>query len=90
MSMICKQCAESFPSNQPYDVFELRRHKMLPADIDGLTHSDQLEDAGVFCSRKCLADYIRATEQSGIFDLSALRKKHGIVPGAADAGKDQK
>lgn len=25
MSMRCKQCAESFPSNQPFDVFELRR-----------------------------------------------------------------
>ena len=45
MSMRCKQCGESFPKNQPFDVFELRRHKMLPADSDGMTHSDQLEDA---------------------------------------------
>lgn len=88
--MVCKQCAESFPSSQPYDVFELRRHKMMPADATGMMHTDHLEDAGVFCSRKCLGDYIRATEQSGIFDLSALRKKHGIVPGGADPGKDQK
>ena len=80
MSMQCKQCGESFPRNQPYDVFELRRHKMLPADSDGMTHSDQLEDAGVFCSRKCLADYVRSAEQSGVFDLSALRKQHGIEP----------
>ena len=57
---------------------------MLPTDANGLTHSDHLEDAGVFCSRKCLGDYIKSTEQSGIFDLTALRKKHGIVP------KDQK
>ena len=28
MSMRCKQCGESFPKNQPFDVFELRRHKM--------------------------------------------------------------
>ena len=34
MSMRCKQCAESFPKNQPYDLFELRRHKFLPADPD--------------------------------------------------------
>ena len=25
---VCKQCAESFPKNQPFDVFEFRRHKM--------------------------------------------------------------
>jgi hypothetical protein len=73
--MRCKQCAESFPKNQPYDVFELRRHKMLPADPDGMTHSDQLEDSGVFCSRKCLADYLRSGEQSGVFDLGGIRKR---------------
>lgn len=77
MNTQCKKCGESFPKNQPFDVFELRRHKMLPADPDGMTHSDQLEDAGMFCSRKCLADYLLARDQSGVFDLSALRKKQG-------------
>jgi hypothetical protein len=78
MNTECKKCGEPFPKNQPFDVFELRRHKMLPADSDGMTHSDQLEDAGLFCSRKCLADYLQARDQSGVFDLSALRKKHGV------------
>ena len=75
MSMRCKQCAESFPKNQPFDVFELRRHKMLPADPDGMTHSDQLEDGGLFCSRKCLGDYLKSGERSGVFDLGGIRKK---------------
>jgi hypothetical protein len=73
--MTCKQCGESFPKQQPYDVFEFRRHKMHPADAEGMTHSDQLEDAGVFCSRKCLADYLKSQDKSGVFDLSAVRKK---------------
>ncbi len=78
--MTCKQCGESFPKNQPYDLYEMRRHKMIPVDAEGLAHSNHLEDAGVFCSKKCVGDYVRSTEQSGIFDLSALRKKHGIEP----------
>lgn len=73
--MRCKQCAESFPKNQPFDVFELRRHKMLPADADGMTHSDQLEDSGLFCSRKCLGDYLKSGERSGVFDLGGIRKR---------------
>ena len=78
MNTQCKKCGESFPRNQPFDVFELRRHKMIPADPDGMTHSDQLEDAGMFCSRKCLGDYLQSRDQSGVFDLSALRKKQGL------------
>jgi len=73
--MRCKQCAESFPKNQPFDVFELRRHKMLPADPDGMTHSDQLEDSGLFCSRKCMGDYLNSGQRSGVFDLGGIRKK---------------
>ena len=77
MSTRCKQCAESFPKNQPFDVFELRRHKMLPADPDGMTHSDQMEDSGLFCSRKCLGDYLRSGERSGVFDLGGRKKQDG-------------
>ena len=73
--MTCKQCGESFPKNQPYDVFELRRHKVLPADADGMTSTVMQEDAGVFCSRKCLGDHIKVADRSGVFDLSNLRKK---------------
>jgi hypothetical protein len=75
MSMRCKQCAESFPKNQPYDAFEFRRHRMLPADSEGMTHSNLIEDAGVFCSRKCLGDFLKSHDKSGVFDLSSVRKK---------------
>lgn len=75
MSMLCKKCGESFETNKPFEVFEFRRHKLLPADSDGMTHADTVEDGGAFCSRKCLSDYLSAAEMSGVFDLSALRKK---------------
>jgi hypothetical protein len=52
----------------------MRRHKMFPSE-DGMAHSDQIEDAGVFCSRKCLGDYLKSHDKSGVFDLSHLRKK---------------
>ena len=75
MSMRCKQCGAGFPTKQPFDLFELRRHKLLPADSDNLTHADVIEDAGTFCSRKCLADYLKVGgDQSGVFDLKSLRK----------------
>ena len=75
MSMRCKQCAEGFPKNQPYDVFEFRRHKMLPADPDGMTHTGVMEDGGMFCSRKYMNDYLSSRDKSGVFDLGGLRKK---------------
>ena len=75
MSMRCKQCGESFPKNQPFDMFELRRSKVLPADAEAMTSSVHLEDAGLFCSRKCLADYLKAGDRSGLFDLGSIRKK---------------
>lgn len=75
MSMRCKQCAESFPKNQPFDVFEMRRNKVLPADADGMTSSVMMEDGGMFCSRKCLGDYLKAGDKSGVFDLGGLRKR---------------
>ena len=75
MSMRCKQCAEAFPKNQPFDMFELRRHKLLPADPDGMTHADTIEDSGIFCSRKCLTDYLGSGDKSGVFDLAGLRKR---------------
>ena len=74
-SIRCKQCSESFPTNQPFDMFELRRNKVLPADANALTSSVHMEDAGLFCSRKCLADYLKGGERSGVFDLGSIRKK---------------
>ena len=75
MSMICKKCGESFPKNQPFDLFEYRRHKFLPADADGMLNADVIEDGGMFCSRKCLTDFLSSDDKSGVFDLSALRQK---------------
>ncbi len=75
MSMRCKQCSESFPKNQPFDLFEMRRHKLLPADPDGMTHTSIVEDGGMFCSRKCLGDYLRSGDKWGMFDLGSMRKK---------------
>jgi hypothetical protein len=75
MSMQCKKCGESLQKDGPFDVFEFRRHKLMPADNEGMTHADALEDGGAFCSRKCLTDYLSAEDKSGVFDLSQLRKK---------------
>ena len=48
---------------------------MLPADSDGMTHSDLIEDGGIFCSRKCVTDYLSSRDKSGVFDLAGIRKK---------------
>jgi hypothetical protein len=69
MSMRCKQCAESFPKGQPFDMWEVRRMHVAPVDADSLATNVNMEDAGVFCSRKCLADYLKAGDRSGMFDL---------------------
>ena len=57
MSMRCKQCAESFPKGQPYDMWEVRRQPVSALDAESMTTTVNMEDAGVFCSRKCLPDY---------------------------------
>ena len=75
MSIRCKKCGEAFPVKQPFDVFEFRRHKLLPADSEGMTNTDTLEDSGAFCSRKCLSDYLSSQDKSGVFNLSKLRDK---------------
>ena len=69
MSMRCKQCAESFPKGQPFDMWEVRRMHVAPGDAESLTTNFNMEDAGVFCSRKCLTDYLKAGDRSGMFDL---------------------
>lgn len=73
--MRCKKCGESFVQTSPYDVYEFRRHKLLPADGDGILHADTIEEAGTFCSRKCLTDYLASHDMSGVFNLSKLRDK---------------
>jgi hypothetical protein len=47
----------------------------LPADTDGIIHTDTLEEAGAFCSSKCLTDHLSSQDMSGVFDLSKLRAK---------------
>ena len=40
-----------------------------------MTHTDVIEESGMFCSRKCLSDFLGSGDKSGVFDLSALRNK---------------
>jgi hypothetical protein len=40
-----------------------------------MLNADVIEDGGMFCSRKCLSDYLSSRDKSGVFDLSHLRKK---------------
>jgi hypothetical protein len=75
MGMQCKQCGESFPKNQPYDLFELRRHNYLPSDAEGTMHNDMMVDGGTFCSRKCLGDYLKSSDKSGLMDLGTMRNQ---------------
>ena len=74
MSMHCKQCAESFPKNQPFDLFELRRHMYLPANPESTMHNAVLEYAGAFCSRKCLTDYLKSRDKATM-DLGSMRNR---------------
>ena len=74
-SMRCKKCGEALYTNGPFDVFEFRRHKLIPADAEGMTNTDTLEDSGAFCSRKCLGDYLSSADKSGVFNLAGLRDK---------------
>jgi hypothetical protein len=73
--MTCKKCGESVVQSEPFSVFEFRRHKLLPADSDGMIHTDTIEEGGTFCSRKCLTDYLSSEDMSGVFDLTQLRNK---------------
>jgi len=65
--MHCKQCGEAFPRNQKYDMWSLRKDHVMPMDAEGLVNSVQLEDAGIFCCRKCIFDYLKPSERSGVF-----------------------
>ena len=66
--MQCKQCGETFSKSEAHDIWELRRQYVAPtAGSD--TGQIYLEDAGVFCSRNCLRDYLGAGNKSGIFNL---------------------
>lgn len=73
MSMRCKQCGEPFPKGQAFDMWEIRRQQVSPADSEGIVSTVHMEDAGVFCSRKCLTDYLNAGDRSGMFDLGGRR-----------------
>jgi hypothetical protein len=74
MGMQCKKCGEDFPKSQPFDLFEFRRHTYIPADPQGTTHSDMVGDGGMFCSRKCLGDYLNASEDASL-DLGSMRNR---------------
>ncbi len=74
MSMRCKHCGEPFPIGQPFDMFELRRQHVIPNSVETATSTVHYEDAGIFCARKCLTDYLKGGDKSGLFDLG-MRKK---------------
>jgi hypothetical protein len=72
--MQCKKCGEDLQKNGLFEVFEFRRHKLMP-DADGMAHADALEDGGAFCSRKCLSNYLSSEDKSGVFSLTKLRER---------------
>lgn len=69
MSMKCRHCGEGFPKGQSYSVFEMKKQQVMPSDAEGQIVSVVLEDGGVFCSRKCLMDNLKAADKSGVFGL---------------------
>jgi hypothetical protein len=66
--MRCKQCGEAFSKTEAYDIWELKR-QFVQHDQGGITTHVHTEDAGVFCSRTCVKDYLRTGDKSGVFDL---------------------
>jgi len=65
--MFCKHCGEAFPRNHAFDVWSIRKERVVPADTEGVVNNVLLEDAGIFCSRKCIFDYLKPAERSGVF-----------------------
>jgi len=66
--MRCKQCGEAFSKTEPFDIWELKRQYVQPSTDTPAAHV-HTEDAGVFCSRTCVKDYLRTGDKSGVFDL---------------------
>ncbi len=66
--MRCKQCGEPFSKVESYDAWEVKRQFVQP-NPDGSGAHVHLEDAGVFCSRNCLADYVKSGDKSGVFNV---------------------
>lgn len=75
MTLPCKKCGEPIAKEEPFSVFEFRRHKLLPSDSAGMIHTDTIEEGGTFCSSKCLTDFLAGSDMSGVFDLTKLRQK---------------
>jgi len=66
--MQCKQCGEAFSGTEAHDIWELRRQYVAPYK-EGESRKLYLEDAGVFCSRGCIREYLGGGNKSGIFNL---------------------
>ena len=66
--MRCKTCGEPFPKGKSYDVWEIKRQYVEP-DQTGESAHVHVEDAGVFCSRSCVKEYLRSGDRSGVFGL---------------------
>jgi hypothetical protein len=54
-------------------MWEVRRMHVAPTGGESRTANVNMEDAGVFCSRKCLADYLKVGDRSGVFDLGGRK-----------------
>jgi hypothetical protein len=54
-------------------MWEVRRMHVSPVDAESLTANFNMEDAGLFCSRKCLTDYLKVGDRSGVFDLGGRK-----------------
>ena len=59
---LCKHCRLAFGLNYRVSVWELR-HSTFESTPDG-TGRVSYEDAGVFCSRACILDYLRKVEEA--------------------------
>jgi hypothetical protein len=66
--MRCKQCGNAFSKTESYDLWQLTRQFVQPDANSPAIHA-HAEDAGVFCSRTCVKDYLRTGDKSGIFDI---------------------
>jgi hypothetical protein len=66
--MRCKQCGEPFSKTDSFEIWEIKRQYVRP-DPNGPTATVHLEDAGAFCSRNCMRDYLGPGDRSGVFNI---------------------
>ncbi len=60
--------ASPFSKTEPFEIWEMKRQYVRP-DPSGPTGTVHLEDAGAFCSRNCMRDYLGPGDRSGVFNI---------------------